>query len=382
MTAPLSLRFVLQRYFPYGGQQRDFLKIAVEAVRRGHRVQALVERWDGEIPAGIEVITVTVRGRSNHTRQADFAKTVQQYRHQHPVDCQIGFIRMPGLDVYFAADPCYRLKAKQKYGRWLQWLPRVRTLNALEASVFSGAARTQILALTAQSVGEYQASYQTPNERFQVLPPAVSQVFDVVDTARRLALRQQLDLSAGDVLLLMVGSHFKTKGVDRSVLALSSLPSAIRQRCRLWIAGTGEPRPWQKLALQQGVAEHVQFLGGRDDVASLMQAADLLLQPSRTELAGMTIPEALSCGLPVLASGECGYASHVQVANAGLALSRPFEQSVFNASLASALNPGQLTAWRQAAIDYAHNTDLHGMAIAAVDVIERIGSAPERERRP
>lgn len=370
MSTPLALRFVLQRYFPYGGQQRDFLKIAMEAVRRGHRVQALVERWDGDAPAGIEVITVAVRGRSNHARQADFAKAVQHYRQQHPVDCQIGFIRMPGLDVYFAADPCYRLKVSQKYGRWLQWLPRLKTLLALEAAVFGAGANTQILALTEQSVIDYRASYQTPAQRFHLLPPAVTDNFQAIAAAQREACRQHYGLRATDRLLLMVGSHFKTKGVDRAIAALASLPATQRAACKLWIAGAGDSRAMMQQATEAGVHDAVRFLGGRDDIAGLMQAADLLLQPSRTELAGMSIVEAIASGLPVLASGECGYGYHVQRAGAGVVLPKPFTPEKFAEVLRHALQHDQLQQWRAAATNYAEKTDLRGMAAAAVDVIE------------
>lgn len=375
MSKPLSLRFVLQRYFPYGGQQRDFLKIATEAVRRGHRVQVLVERWEGEIPAGIEVITVAVRGRSNHARQADFAKAVQHYRHQHPVDCQIGFIRMPGLDVYFAADPCYRLKASQKYGRWLQWLPRIKALLALEAGVFGAGANTQILALTEQSIMDYQASYQTPAQHFHLLPPAVTDKFQAIAPAQREACRQHYGLQATDRLLLMVGSHFKTKGVDRAIVALTSLPATLRAHCKLWIAGTGDSRAMMQQATEAGVHDAVHFLGGRDDIAGLMQAADLLLQPSRTELAGMSIVEAIASGLPVLASGECGYSYHVQRAGAGVVLPTPFAPEQLSAALIDALQNDRLQQWRAAAMDYAKNTDLRGMAAAAIEIIEAHASA-------
>lgn len=370
-TATASLRFVLQRYFPYGGQQRDFLKIAQESVRRGHRVEALVQSWNGDMPAGITVVRLPTQGRSNHIRQQHFAAAVQDYRQQHPVDCQIGFIRMPALDFYFAADPCYRLKSTRKYGRWLGWLPRVKLLSELEAAVFSPDSTTKILALTEQSIADYRACYDTPLERFQLLPPAVAERFHAVSTAERQQLRNDYGLGADNLLLLMVGSHFKTKGVDRSIAALASLPPNLRQRCQLWVAGTGETKSLQQLAEQAGVAGQLRFLGGRDDVATLMQAADVLLQPSRTELAGMSIVEAISCQLPVIASGECGYGFHVRAAAAGLVLPAPFQQRDFNAALITALTDDQRSQWRQHAGRYGGRVDLYGMAKAAVDHIEQ-----------
>lgn len=81
---PRSLAFALLDYFPYGGQQRDFLKIAQAALEHGHRVRALVHTWEGEVPDGIEVVKLAATGRSNHRKLQRFAAAVQEYRNRQP----------------------------------------------------------------------------------------------------------------------------------------------------------------------------------------------------------------------------------------------------------------------------------------------------------
>lgn len=378
---PRSLAFALLDYFPYGGQQRDFLKIAQAALEHGHRVRALVHTWEGEVPDGIEVVKLAATGRSNHRKLQRFAAAVQEYRNRQPIDVLIGFVKLPGLDLYFAADPCYLSRALAKRGPWVRLLPRFRVLSALERSVFTPTSRTRLLVLTEAIQREYQLVYGTPGERFIRLPPGVENIFRPVTEAEREAIRTRLGLERQHLLYLMVGSHFRTKGVDRSLRALAALPPEARQQARLWIAGSGRQEEMGQVAASLGLASQVRFLGGRADVAELMRAADVLLQPSRTELAGMTIVEALSCELPVIASGECGYAFHVHRSGGGIALEVPFRQMDFEAALVASLEAGRRLGWRRGAGDYAATTDLQGLATTALRVIEALGPEGEAAHR-
>ena len=361
----LTLAFCLMEYFPFGGQQRDFRKIANYCVERGHRVVALVNTWRDEIPTTFEVVQFGVRASSNHLRLEKFAGAVTAWRRANPVDALIGFQKIPGLDCYFAADPCYRERALRRYG-WLAYLqPRFHSLSQLERAVFAEDAGTEILVLTEQSQQLYQRVYGTATERFHLLPPGVSAAFQSPDATTRQHLRAHYGITPEQQLLLMVGSNFLTKGVDRSITALAALPLPLRERSQLWIAGHGKPAPLEALAKRLGVAAQVKFLGGRNDVAQLMQAADLLLQPSRTELAGMSIVEALSSDLPVLASGECGYGFHVAAAGAGIVLEEPFQQDAFNSALLTASAADRQLTWRQAAGAYVARVSLRTLAETA-----------------
>ena len=103
----MQLAFCLYKYFPFGGLQRDFLRIALACQARGHAIRVYTLEWSGEIPAGFEVLIVPVKAFSNARRYAKFTGRVEQDMKQRPADRVIGFNKMPGLDVYFAADPCY-----------------------------------------------------------------------------------------------------------------------------------------------------------------------------------------------------------------------------------------------------------------------------------
>src|SRR5207245_3741652 len=90
-------------------------------------------------------------------------------------DAIAGFNKMPGLDIYYAADPCYQARARQKYRPkygFLYWLtPRFRHYVALERATFDPLARTEILLLSDAQRQLFIRYYQTPADRFHLLPP-------------------------------------------------------------------------------------------------------------------------------------------------------------------------------------------------------------------
>ena len=78
---------------------------------------------------------------------------------------------------------------------------------------------------------------------------------------------------------------------------------------RLDIAGTGSQRgDLEKLAVTLGLTtSQVRFLGQRSDMPELMARAGLLIAPRPDEAYGLSVLEAMACGLPVVATGAAGH---------------------------------------------------------------------------
>jgi glycosyltransferase involved in cell wall biosynthesis len=70
-------------------------------------------------------------------------------------------------------------------------------------------------------------------------------------------------------------------------------------------AGNGETEESvKKYAQAKGLTNKVMFLGGRSDISELMNSADIFLLPSKDEGFGITLIEAQSTGIRVLASSR------------------------------------------------------------------------------
>jgi len=126
--------------------------------------------------------------------------------------------------------------------------------------------------------------------------------------------RQSLGLDERQPLLLVVAKLTDHKGhrylLDAMPIILEKHPRAV-----LALAGDGELRETlHQQAQQLNILSHVRFLGYRDDVPDLVQAADAVVQPSHLEglcttlidvmLAGQTIVATTAGGIPDLTGAD------------------------------------------------------------------------------
>ena len=52
----MIVAFCLYKYFPFGGLQRDFMRIAQAVAARGHHVRVYTQSWAGECRDVFELI--------------------------------------------------------------------------------------------------------------------------------------------------------------------------------------------------------------------------------------------------------------------------------------------------------------------------------------
>lgn len=326
------------KYFPFGGMQRDFVRIARALHQQGAHVRVYVGQLEGELPEFLEVVKVPLSGFSNHQQLRSFAKFIEQHEHGSSGNIRIGFNKLPNLDWYYAADGCLQERWQHSLQRWFTWLPRYRTYAEFERAVFAPDARCRVLLISDVQGEHYRAYYHTPMDRFVSLPPGINRErFQLTDVASiRQCKRNELGIATQATVLLSVGSGFRIKGVDRSLNAVARLPVALRQQCHLLIVGQDNAKPFMQQAKALGLHQ-VRFLGGRHDVPELMAASDLLLHPAYSENTGTVLLEAVTAGLPVICSARCGYAPLVAQAGGGVVLPEPFSLTRFVETIAGLL---------------------------------------------
>lgn len=363
----MKLAIALFRYFPFGGLQRDMLAIA-RACRRQHaEVTVYAGAWEGEQPDDLAVVVLPVHGRSNHGRNRAFVRALHAALRAHPVDRVLGFDRMPGLDVYFAADTCFRAKLELERPWLYRLLPRYRHFLECEEAVFGAQSRTSILTISSRAQDEYALYYPGSRARMTLLPPGIARDRragpDAAD--RRARKRAELGLTDDQHLVLFVGSGFRTKGLDRAVLALAALPANVKAKTLLLAAGRDKAAPYARLADHHGVASRVRFLGGRSDVADLLLAADLLVHPARRESAGIVLLEAAVAGLPVLTTAVCGHATFIAENAIGTVLDEPFSREALSEALARMLEERHRQPWSANGISFGAAADIYDMPLRA-----------------
>jgi UDP-glucose:(heptosyl)LPS alpha-1,3-glucosyltransferase len=367
----MRLAFAIVSFFPWGGLQRDCLRLARGAKAVGHEVTILASRTDGELPPDIEVKVLPVRALTNHGRNRRFARVLAGEVAQN-FDRVVGFNKMPGLDVLYCGDVCF---ADRKRGLWSKLNPRVGGMLALEAACFGPQSQTRVLALTEAQIAAYRRAWGTPAERFVLLPAPIDAARrrpELRTDGTRERVRAELGLAGTTAALLSIGTAARTKGFDRVIAALPELPNATAVICGL-PPKSRDAKALLDQARGAGVAGRVRLLGPRPDVPELMAAADVYVHPARTETGGIAILEALVNGVPVITTEVCGFSTHVKSADAGMVIPEPFAVSVLAYALRCATEPSRKEAWSANAARYGKNPELYSGIDRALQAILETG---------
>ena len=110
-----KIAITLFKYFPYGGLQKDFLGIAEELDKRNYTLKVFTRCWSGEIPAWLDVMEIGENGFTNASKDRKFVDEVFEGINKFNPEIVFGFNKMPGLDLYFAADTCFAKHSINKH---------------------------------------------------------------------------------------------------------------------------------------------------------------------------------------------------------------------------------------------------------------------------
>ena len=170
---------------------------------------------------------------------------------------------------------------------------------------------------------------------------------------------------------MQIGSGFRTKGLDRSLRAIASLPIKLKSKIKFFVIGEDDPSEYISQAQKLNIADIVTFFSGRGDIPKFLQGSDVLLHPSYAENTGGVILEALVAGLPSIVTDVCGYAHYVKEAQAGILLDSPYSQNRFNRNLEEILLADKLIL-RNNGINFSNSADIYDMPLKAAEVIDRV----------
>lgn len=367
----MRIAFILYKYFPYGGLQRDFLRIARECAARGCEIRVYSMDWEGEHEPGWEIRLWRPFALTGHGRNERFQHWVYADLARRPVDAVVGFNKMAGLDLYYAADGCYEAKISSQRGSWYKHLGRYRHFSRNERAVFAADGNTEVMMISRVQQPFFEHCYGTPPERFVLLPPGIARDRRAPTNAPQLRadFRKEFALADDERLILMIGSGFKTKGLDRALRALAALSPRQRAQTRLFVIGQDNSRRFKFQAARLGIGDRVTFFAGRDDIPRFLLGAELLMHPAYNENTGTVLLEALVAGLPVLCTDVCGYAHYIAEADAGVVLDSPFQQANLDRSLADMLTSKKYVQWQRNALAFADQADIYSLPQRAAERI-------------
>jgi glycosyltransferase involved in cell wall biosynthesis len=159
-------------------------------------------------------------------------------------------------------------------------------------------------------------------------------------------VRAELGIAPEVPVIISVAEMVPWKRQDLLLQAAARVKAALSDVHFLFVGGRGEAQ--RKLRMQLvtqahslGLAEYVDFLGHREDVADLLGASDLFWHAAPDEPFGRAVLEAMVTGLPVVVPASGGTAELVEHERSGLCV-----------------KPGSAEALAEGALRLLHDHDL------------------------
>ena len=167
-------------------------------------------------------------------------------------------------------------------------------------------------------------------------------VYNFVDTARFAPRKRRASvLAPSDVPVVMHASNFRqVKNIETLVQVFARLRKHVA--CQLVLIGDGpEKAHAENLCRELKVERHALFLGSQNLMEELLPLADVFFLPSRQESFGLVALEAMSAGVPVVASNIGGLPEVVEDGVTGF-LHDPDDEVALAASIEKLLGNDRL----------------------------------------
>ncbi len=259
-----------------GGAEQFFIRLVDALNRQGVPQRVLVRggHWaqDRLEQVGVKTDSVWFGGKLDIFTRAKFKRVLIE----HEADLAITWMRR-------AASAC-------PTGPWMHV---ARLGNYYKMSAFKDC--DHLIGIT-PGIVDYIKNEGWPADRVTFIPNFVP-AFTAMP-----AVRASFDTPDGVPLIVWLGRMAQDKGPDIVVNAMKEVPGAY-----LWMAGDGAfEKEVKELAGRLDLLDRVRFLGWRDDIHSLLEAADIYVCASRFEAHGNIVLEAWAHGLPIVSARSPG----------------------------------------------------------------------------
>lgn len=177
--------------------------------------------------------------------------------------------------------------------------------------------------------------------RVKVIKNAVPTDIDsVLFVKNRQEIRHLLGIDDNDFVVGYIGRLSEEKGIKHLIEA-SSMLIGIGVSLRVLIIGDGpSKKQLEELVRTERIESRVIFPGFKKDVENWMPGIDVFVLPSLTEGTPMALLEAMSFGIPVVASGVGGIPEVIESAKNGILVSPGEPDEIVNAVLTVCKNDG------------------------------------------
>ena len=247
---------------------------------------------------------------------------------------------------------------------------------------YRGSAHRAVVCLSEADAAELRATYGPVRPKIVVIPNGVDlDRFRPPTPDERQAARAELRLGTEERVAVFVGHEFSRKGLSFAIDGLRHAPSVLL----LIIGGNDDIIAAANAEAQElGVGDRVLFLGPRELLTPFLAASDFFVLPSAYEANALVVLEALSSGLPVIAT-PVGFAPEIIAdGDNGFIVARDAQAVGERMEQLASLEDSELAEWSRRARASAQQFGWNAIARRYLELVEELGAEqdPARDAGP
>ncbi len=214
------------------------------------------------------------------------------------------------------------------------------------------------VSMSSEMTGEFTRSGVQP-ERIRRIPNAVdTSVFKPVAADEKASIRAALGVPAGVTVFVYTGRLVAYKGLPLLLEAWQRLALGNEEVLLLLVGGGGYDLHNCEEALRAFAAGHgldrsVRFVGETSAVHRYLQASDIFVFPTEEEAFGLSLIEAMACGLPAISTMVGGIGDFLRDGENGMAVEAGSVEALVAAMRCLLADPGRRKALGAAAAETA-----------------------------
>jgi glycosyltransferase involved in cell wall biosynthesis len=175
-----------------------------------------------------------------------------------------------------------------------------------------------VIAISQQVKDHLRDDFKVGEERIRIIHNGIDiERFCVQDETARFSAKEKFGLQGAKI----IGIIARLSDVKGHIYLIQAMQEVLKKRpdSRLLIIGEGrEERKLRDLAKNLGIADKVSFIPSVTDTAEALSAIDVFVTPSLKEGLGLSLMEAMGCGIPVVGSNVGGIKTLIRHGENGL----------------------------------------------------------------
>jgi UDP-glucose:(heptosyl)LPS alpha-1,3-glucosyltransferase len=330
------------RYSLVGGVEKYIYSLVERLLDAGHEVHYFCHFWEKDADPRIRFHKILNPFKAIRVLKVwSFDRWSEWQVNKDEFDIVHGFTKTTHQDVYTDGSGClldyqeYSLKEgdgsalMQKLKRMS---PHQKLVERIEEDRFTRGNFRRIVTMSIFAQEQICRRYGLAREEVEVIYNGIDlRNFNPLLTEQhRVPMRKQLNYTDNDVVALLVGNDYRRKGVVTLMEALKIIEDrgGLLDGRNLQVAVVGKERHKREKELylkaqDMGLNGRIRFYGPQRNIAQWHAMSDLHILPSRFDIFGNVVLEAMAMGVPAIVSVKAGAAEVVKNSETGYVLQDP-----------------------------------------------------------